>query len=119
MSAKFKYGGNVDEPHRRAVVERLQERGGPGDDAAAAMRAATAGRVEPALIPGSASRLAILDAASYSTAAARLASVAAISFSACAALWSPATRARMANHRLRWSTHDSVTRQPASVSSNS
>ncbi len=35
VSAKFKYGGNVDEPHRRAVVERLQERGGPGDDAAA------------------------------------------------------------------------------------
>jgi transcriptional regulator len=36
VSAKFKYGGNVDEPHRRAVVERLQLRGGPGDDAAAA-----------------------------------------------------------------------------------
>ena len=35
VSAKFKYGGNVDEPHRRAVVERLQARGGPGDDAAA------------------------------------------------------------------------------------
>ena len=37
----------------------------------------------------------------YSTAAATLASVAVISFSACAALWSPATWARMANHRLR------------------
>ena len=35
VSAKFKYGGNVDEPHRRAVVERLQARGGSGDDAAA------------------------------------------------------------------------------------
>ena len=55
----------------------------------------------------------------YSAAAARLANVAAISFSACAALWSPATRARMANHRLRWSTQDSVTRHPAPVSSNS
>lgn len=33
--AKFKYGGNVDEPHRRAVVARLNERGGPGDEAAA------------------------------------------------------------------------------------
>jgi transcriptional regulator len=36
VSAKFKYGGNVDEAHRRAVVERLRERGGPGDDAVAA-----------------------------------------------------------------------------------
>jgi transcriptional regulator len=36
VSAKFKYGGNVDEAHRRAVVERLRGRGGPGDDAAAA-----------------------------------------------------------------------------------
>jgi transcriptional regulator len=35
VSAKFKYGGNVDEPHRRAVVERLLARGGSGDDAAA------------------------------------------------------------------------------------
>ncbi len=34
--AKFKYGGNVDEAHRRAVVARLGERGGPGDEAAAA-----------------------------------------------------------------------------------
>ena len=33
--AKFKYGGNVDEAHRRAVVERLRNRGGPGDKAAA------------------------------------------------------------------------------------
>ena len=47
------------------------------------------------------------------TAAARLASVAAISSSACSALWSPMTRATVANHFLRWSTHDSVTRQPA------
>jgi len=36
VSAKFKYGGNVDEPHRRAVVERLETRGAPGDEAAAA-----------------------------------------------------------------------------------
>jgi transcriptional regulator len=35
VSAKFKYGGNVDEAHRRGVVEHLGERGGPGDDAAA------------------------------------------------------------------------------------
>ena len=35
VSAKFKYGGNVDELHRRAVVEHLLQRGGPGDDAAA------------------------------------------------------------------------------------
>ena len=34
-SAKFKYGGNVDAAHRRAVVERLRERGEPGDEAAA------------------------------------------------------------------------------------
>jgi transcriptional regulator len=33
--AKFKYGGNVDAAHRRAVVARLNSRGGPGDDAAA------------------------------------------------------------------------------------
>jgi len=33
--AKFKYGGNVDEAHRRAVVEHLHERGDPGDAAAA------------------------------------------------------------------------------------
>jgi transcriptional regulator len=35
VQAKFKYGGNVDPAHRRAVVERLRERGGPGDEAAA------------------------------------------------------------------------------------
>jgi transcriptional regulator len=34
VAAKFKYGGNVDEAHRRAVIERLRERGGPGDEAA-------------------------------------------------------------------------------------
>lgn len=34
VSAKFKYGGNVDTVHRRAVIERLRGRGGPGDDAA-------------------------------------------------------------------------------------
>ena len=31
---KFKYGGNVDRAHRRAVAERLAERDGPGDVAA-------------------------------------------------------------------------------------
>jgi transcriptional regulator len=35
VSAKFKYGGNVDEAHRRAVVDHLVERDGPGDAAAA------------------------------------------------------------------------------------
>jgi transcriptional regulator len=35
VSAKFKYGGNVDEAHRLAVVEQLRERSGPGDAAAA------------------------------------------------------------------------------------
>ena len=33
---KFKYGGNVDDAHRAAVVEHLHERGGPGDRAAIA-----------------------------------------------------------------------------------
>jgi transcriptional regulator len=33
--AKFKYGGNVDAEHRQAVVSRLLERGGAGDEAAA------------------------------------------------------------------------------------
>jgi transcriptional regulator len=36
VSAKFKYGGNVDEAHRRAVVAHLHERGALGDSAAAA-----------------------------------------------------------------------------------
>jgi transcriptional regulator len=35
VSAKFKYGGNVDEAHRLAVVDHLQARLGPGDAAAA------------------------------------------------------------------------------------
>jgi transcriptional regulator len=35
VHAKFKYGGNVDAAHRRAVVARLNSRGRPGDDAAA------------------------------------------------------------------------------------
>ena len=35
VSAKFKFGGNVDEPHRLAVAERLRDRGSPGDEAAA------------------------------------------------------------------------------------
>jgi transcriptional regulator len=36
VTAKFKYGGNVDTAHREAVVARLRARGGPGDAAAAA-----------------------------------------------------------------------------------
>lgn len=36
VRAKFKYGGNVDDGHRRAVLDRLEERDGPGDAAAAA-----------------------------------------------------------------------------------
>lgn len=36
VRAKFKYGGNVDEAHRRAVVTRLAARGRPGDAAAGA-----------------------------------------------------------------------------------
>jgi transcriptional regulator len=46
VAAKFKYGGNVDAEHRRAVVEHLQRRQGPGDLAAAAHseRRLTAGR---------------------------------------------------------------------------
>jgi transcriptional regulator len=35
VAAKFKYGGNVDEAHRVAVVDRLRVRQGPGDAAAA------------------------------------------------------------------------------------
>jgi transcriptional regulator len=35
VTAKFKYGGNVDETHRRAVIDRLRQRDGPGDAAAA------------------------------------------------------------------------------------
>ena len=36
VTGKFKYGGNVDEPHRQAVAERLLERAGPYDAAARA-----------------------------------------------------------------------------------
>jgi transcriptional regulator len=35
VTAKFKYGGNVDVPHRESVIERLRARHGPGDLAAA------------------------------------------------------------------------------------
>jgi transcriptional regulator len=34
VRAKYKYGGNVDEPHRAAVAEHLVARDGPGDRAA-------------------------------------------------------------------------------------
>ena len=36
VRAKFKYGGNVDDEHRQAVIDRLRARSGPGDLAAAA-----------------------------------------------------------------------------------
>lgn len=36
VRAKFKFGGNVDAPHRRAVIERLIDRDGPRDAVAAA-----------------------------------------------------------------------------------
>ena len=36
VRAKFKYGGNVDRPHRDAVLARLVDRDGPGDRDAAA-----------------------------------------------------------------------------------
>lgn len=36
VRAKFKYGGNVDAAHREAVEQRLRDRNGPGDLAAAA-----------------------------------------------------------------------------------
>lgn len=36
VRAKFKYGGNVDDAHRQAVADRLLDRAGPGDAAAAA-----------------------------------------------------------------------------------
>jgi transcriptional regulator len=35
VDAKFKYGGNVDAAHRRAVAARLRVRAGPGDREAA------------------------------------------------------------------------------------
>jgi len=35
VTAKFKYGGNVDVAHRRAVVDHLRQRANPGDVAAA------------------------------------------------------------------------------------
>ena len=34
VTAKFKYGGNVDAEHRSAIAARLAERSGPGDTAA-------------------------------------------------------------------------------------
>ena len=36
VRSKFKYGGNVDVPHRLAVAERLEARDAPGDRAAMA-----------------------------------------------------------------------------------
>jgi transcriptional regulator len=36
VTGKFKYGGNVDAAHRKAVAEALAARNGPGDAAARA-----------------------------------------------------------------------------------
>ncbi len=36
VTGKFKYGGNVDDAHRRAVADHLLQRNGPGDRAARA-----------------------------------------------------------------------------------
>jgi transcriptional regulator len=36
VRVKLKYGGNLDEAHRRAIAERLADRAGPGDAAALA-----------------------------------------------------------------------------------
>jgi len=35
VRAKFKYGGNADDAHRAAIIERLHERNGPSDSIAA------------------------------------------------------------------------------------
>ncbi len=35
VRAKFKFGGNVDDEHREAIADRLADRAGPGDTAAA------------------------------------------------------------------------------------
>ena len=43
VRAKFKYGGNVDDAHRRAVAEQLLRRGGLHDGGAAAQVAAASG----------------------------------------------------------------------------
>jgi len=50
VRTKFKYGGNVDEEHRAAIVELLRARGAPGDAAAAAhvLRRLGAGPPRPA-----------------------------------------------------------------------
>ena len=47
VRAKFKFGGNVDDDHRHAVIERLRERGGPGDLAAASHAVRRGGRAKP------------------------------------------------------------------------
>jgi hypothetical protein len=53
VTAKFKYGGNVDDAHRRAVLDRLVERAGPGDAAAAVH---VRRRLDPAQRPGAFAR---------------------------------------------------------------
>jgi transcriptional regulator len=47
VRTKFKFGGNVDRDHRRAVIDRLRTRGGVGDLAAADHTAARTGDRPP------------------------------------------------------------------------
>ncbi len=46
VRSKFKYGGNVDRPHRLRVAELLDQRQGPGDRAAAAHLRRRDGRID-------------------------------------------------------------------------
>ena len=46
VRAKFKYGGNVDQAHRDAVLNHLEARNGPGDQAAAGHLRRRVGRPE-------------------------------------------------------------------------
>ena len=47
VRTKFKFGGNVDDEHRLAVIDRLRTRGGVGDLAAADHTAARTGDPRP------------------------------------------------------------------------
>jgi transcriptional regulator len=54
VTAKFKYGGNVDAGHRAAVAEHLADRAGPGDTAALGqlLRRSTVDRTEHLSLQG-------------------------------------------------------------------
>lgn len=43
VAAKFKYGGNLDADHQDAIIDRLDTRDGPGDNAALAQARRTRG----------------------------------------------------------------------------